>query len=541
MQPDDVQRAPREAGWQEREMGAVGISQLEVVHPAATKKKSKKHILTISLIVVLGLAGHGCAYLGWQPPQENVYRNERQTVQQQKEESECQLTRQSAADGLFDKEAVAVIEWKTYLDAGKIIGRVLSASPFVVDVYDIKYAHDIDIPISQRQVRIHGDLLVKVEVLGEVSKLRFNDLIEAKTHFTYYSAEKGKDGEHGSPALNIVVYEIKKIAESPIYSHSDVSSSYYVNRSGTLIKYVPERSNSNGLFIIFNDGKLFYRNNRGDILSGHSLPDQELNALLRGFSQVNFDKIRSAETFMRYRPSITLICSRFQHVLIEGNKESLKPLIDTLNSIIVAIEVNFDYALTYKEARKLDIQEWPFKEMKLTQWKELREEALREYRKTGNVKEGSVIYTKLPQSLWDQLPPAFAVPNENNDLYFIEEGRLYRVTKAQCMAGSSLCKVGTFYALSVGLVREYEDSSPKNRGIRLWPNNSTVRLLETSPEGKIEIMMGGERQERVHIIIERDEYLALQDFYDNMWNNIFIQDGYIFNGIHFKKIDKTRF
>jgi hypothetical protein len=203
---------------------------------------------------------------------------------------------------------------------GQIIARVLSVKPFVVEVLDMEplpsYSFD--------HLGIDEDLFISQSEAVTLQSLQFGDIISGDIYeFIYASYEL---------AIGKAIKDINKL-EKPIRYFND-SINAFANRSGTLIRYVPVTTNSNEFLLIFNDRKMYYRNNSNITYSDKELTEAQFQDLLKLFSSTNFDAKRSDFSVSRYQPSVSLACERYQPVSLERSSSQLRIITESLDSII---------------------------------------------------------------------------------------------------------------------------------------------------------------------------------------------------------------
>lgn len=423
------------------------------------------------------------------------------------EQTGCDLARQSSESRVFDDNAVRIAGDRGLEGTeGTIIARVLSTSPFIVEVYDIDpfpgYVFDW-LGIQD------GYALAKDEVT-RVEALQFGDLIKADFFQYLYDA--------GELAIGTGLTDVQKIDGTPTYFKEDVRSEPFVNRSGTLIRYIAQDGRR---LILFNDGRMYYRSIlESSVISRQSLSKDEMDALLTVFGDSGFDKLGGENLYMS-NPSVTLLCSRFQQVPIAGNETSLKPVLDVVETIVAELEMQFEYKISYEERKEITIRPWPFEEVAIGALSGLHDEALAHYRATGRVDEDHIVYTELHQEFLDQVPKR--LPPVTSLVYFTENGKLYSVSLGECLPDAPVCKENTFYVLAAREIKE-PAGDVLGPGIKLWPKTSPLDLSKIPPGG---------------MVLDTAEYEAIRIFYDlatgDKW---FIQNGYLFEQVKIEKIER---
>ncbi len=426
-------------------------------------------------------------------------------------QTDCDLARQSPESRVFDDKAVRIAGDGRYEGTeGTIIARVLNTSPFIAEVYDVDpfpgYVFDW-LGIQD------GYALAKDEVT-RVEALQFGDLIEADFFQYLYDA--------GELAIGTGLTDIHRIDGAPTYFKEDVSFEPFVNRSGTLIRYI---SMDGRRLLLFKDGSMYYRSIlESFVISRQSLSKDEIDALLTVFGDSGFDKLGGENLYMS-NPSVTLLCSRFQQVPIAGNETSLKPVLDALETIVAELEMQFEYKISYEERKEITIRPWPFEEVAIDALSRLHDEALAHYRATGRVDEEHIVYTELSQEFLDQVPKP--LPAVINLVYFTENGKLYGVSLGECLPDAPVCKENTFYVLAAREIVEPAGDA-LGPGIKLWPKNSSLDLSKIAPGG---------------MVLDTAEYKANRIFYDTFFQLVsgdkwFIQNGYLFEQVKVEKIER---
>ena len=195
-----------------------------------------------------------------------------------------------------------------------------------------------------------------VPIAIALSSIKFNSLVQASFLFT----ASDDDLTNGKFCLN----KLASLSETPRYFHPVETAPpgqnmIYPNRSGILIKY--QRTPVEFL-IVYNDGVTVYQNNLFRKFSRLKLNDSELQNLLRGFEEADFNALpHDNPRFDRPEArSVTLICSRYQRVLIDSHKTQLATILDELERIVARINAGTHYVLSYRTAKKLAITPWPF-------------------------------------------------------------------------------------------------------------------------------------------------------------------------------------
>jgi len=361
---------------------------------------------------------------------------------------------------------------------GEVIARVLNTNPFIVEVLDSKpypsYVFD--------GLGIQEGLFVSQSEKDKIQSLKFNDIISGNLYgFTYASVEL---------AFGTAIKDIKKIDGQINYFSG--SPNPFANRSGTLIRYTPTTTNSNGFILIFNDRKVFYRDNNNNIFADKQLTEKELEDLLQLFSQTKFNNIASDFSVSRYSPSLSLICNRYQPISLDKNSSDIKPITDKLDSIIDSYRSEATRKLTYN--KKYIIKNW-------------------EYESIVPLDEANKItFRQENKARLSQMKPSESLKKEVDEFntYYRYKGKIYSVYFGSCVDGSA----GTWGCFGAEELRT-EVSGGKH--YKTWPQELSVKLKDVSTSGTK---------------IPKDEYLAHKDFYDTLltWqdNLLFLEGDYLY-------------
>jgi len=361
---------------------------------------------------------------------------------------------------------------------GEIIARVLNTEPFIVEVLDSKpypsYIFD--------GLGIQEGLFVSQSEKGKIQSLKFNDVISGNHYgFTYASDEL---------AFGTAIKDIKKIDGQINYFSG--SPSPFANRSGTLIRYTPTTTNSNGFILIFNDRKVFYRDNNNNIFADKQLTEKELEDLLQLFSQTKFNDIASNFSVSRYFPSLSLICNRYQPISLNQNSSNLKLITDKLDSIIDSYRSEATRKLTYN--KKYIIKSW-------------------EYESIVPLDEANKItFRQENKARLSQLKPPESLKKEVDEFntYYLYKGKIYGVSFGSCIDGSA----GTWGCFGS---KELKTEVNGGRHYKIWPQELSIKLKNVGTSGTT---------------ISKENYLAHKDFYDTLltWNDglLFLEGDYLY-------------
>lgn len=361
---------------------------------------------------------------------------------------------------------------------GEVIARVLNTDPFIVEVLDSKPypSHVFD------GLGIQEGLFVSQSEKDKIQSLKFNDIISANLYgFTYASVEL---------AFGTVLKDIKKIEGQVNYFTS--APNPFANQNGTLIRYTPTTTNSNGFILIFNDRRVFYRDNNNNVFTDKQLTELELDDLLKLFSQAEFNNIGSDFSVSRYSPSLSLICNRYQPISLDKNTSQIKSITDKLDSIINSYQSQAIQKLTYN------------KRYAIKDWEHVSIVPLDEANKTTFRQEN--------KARLSQIKPSESLKKEAEDFntYYRYKGKIYSVYFGSCVDGSA----GTWGCFGA---EELKTEVSGGGRYKIWPSELSVQLKNVSANGAV---------------IPKEDYLAHKDFYDTLltWNDnlLFLEGDYLY-------------
>lgn len=294
---------------------------MNTVPPENFSEPKKRMNYKIIIISVLVLVATGYVFYKYSQSDKDAALPPGNKEQTSATKTDCSLSGQMAQGKILGRTETKFTNLPSDAEkGGKIIARVLNAEPFIVEVIDSKphpsYVFD--------GLGIQEGLFVSQSEKDKIQSLKFNDIISGNLYgFTYASVEL---------AFGTAIKDIKKIDGQIDYFNG--SPNLFANRSGTLIRYTPTTTNSNGFVLIFNDRKVFYRDNNNNIFTDKQLTEKELDDLLKLFSQTKFNDISSDFSVSRYFPSLSLICNRYQPISLNQNESNLKLITNKLDSII---------------------------------------------------------------------------------------------------------------------------------------------------------------------------------------------------------------
>lgn len=446
--------------------------------PVAKKRLNPKLITTLAVVGLLVLSTIGYTFYRYsQTQKDTAFFNNQEQVATTK--SVCSSSGQSVQGKILGGIETKFTNLPSDAEkGGEIIARVLNTEPFIVEILDSKpfpsYIFD--------GLGIQEGLFVSQSEKSKIPSLKFNDTISANLYgFTYASVEL---------AFGTALKDIKKIEGQVNYFSN--SPNPFAKQNGTLIRYTPTTTNSNGFMLIFNDRKVFYRDNNNNIFPDKQLTEQELRDLLKLFSRAGFNDIGSDFSVSRHSPSLSLICNRYQPISLDKNVSQVKPITDKLDSIINNYRSQATQKLTYN--KRYTVKDW-------------------EYESIIPLDEANKItFRQENKARFSQIKPSESLKKEVDDFntYYRYKGKIYGVYFGSCVDGSA----GTWGCFGA---EELKMEVSGGRHYKIWPSELSVKLKNVSTKG---------------IIIPKEDYLAHKDFYDTLltWNNnlLFLEGDYLY-------------
>lgn len=444
------------------------------------RKRMNSKIIIISVLTGLVLlVATGYAFYRYSQSDKNANLSPNNQEQVSATKTACSLSGQMAQGKILGGTETKFTNLPSDTEkSGEIIARVLNTDPFIVEVLDSKpypsYVFD--------GLGIQEGLFISQSEKDKIQSLKFNDIISGNLYgFTYASVEL---------AFGTAIRDIKKIDGQ--ISYFSGSPNPFANRSGTLIRYTPTTTNSNGFILIFNDKKVFYRDNNNNIFADKQLTEKELEDLLALFSQTKFNDIASDFSVSRYSPSLSLICNRYQLIPLNQNSSNLKPITDKLNSIIDSYRSEATRKLTYN--KKYTIKNW-------------------EYDSIVPLDEANKItFRQENKTRLSQMKPSESLKKEVDEFntYYRYKEKIYSVYFGSCVDGSA----GTWGCFGA---EELKTEVSGGRHYKIFPQELSVKLKDVSA--------GGTK-------VSKEEYLAHKDFYDTLltWqdNLLFLEGDYLY-------------
>lgn len=453
-----------------------------IVSSPQPTQSHKKLVLIILAFVFLIIACSVGVYAFLSSKQDRVSLT-KLPQQQETDLNGCTLAKQSATGSVikpietkFNTSTQAI---DTYPDKKqKLTARVLNVAPFIIEVYDIQPSPDYIFDAYG----VQEDMFVDISEKNKLSQLKFNDIITADLYgFTYASVEL---------AFSSAIKNIQKVNKI-----NSTSRNPFANRSGTLIRYAPSNTNSNGFLLIFNDGKVFYRDNNNNTFTDKTLTSSEFNQILKSFSSANFDKISTDYEVSLSNPSLLLICNRYQKVSLTANATNLKPVLTELDKVLESYSSNAKHKLTYN--KRFIIKDW-------------------EYASIVPLDQSDVVTFKQQnkERLSKMKPSAELLKEvEEFDTYYRYNGKIYGIYFGNCVDGTT----GTWACFGA---EELKNQTTGGKRYNLWPTELSVKLKDASPDG---------------ISISSEEYKSHKDFYDKLltWddNLLFLESNYLYQRI----------
>ncbi|MFY9728237.1 MAG: hypothetical protein WAJ87_22270 [Bryobacteraceae bacterium] len=374
--------------------------------------------------------------------------------------------------------------------AARMIARVVGVHPVVFEILDDERRQPGASDTCQ-MLRIYS---VDARLRSVLLELRFGDLVEA----TLAAMEGG--------ISRMILSKVERIHGEPAYFHERPADGGCSNRVGTLVAY---RKHSGETLIVRKDGSIYYNDARSSVFDRHRLEQEDLARLMQSFQSAGFDGFPSSLPPIdntQGRPSITLVCARYQRVLIPGRESLLAPVLAALEEVKTKALSGSYYLLRYNERREITFLDWPFSKLPLDQIESMKRTAYSqeaEARASGRTvpKTSEGIHQELPAEYLAKLPGVWylgaSVRDPNRDVYVRQESKIFRVVK-QCP--SENC--GTFGSLIVvelktpdSLLSAIPASGAADDSVSytrlsgaiygmLWPPGTGIGLHEVPPEGQ---------------------------------------------------------
>ncbi|HVP46351.1 MAG TPA: hypothetical protein VMT32_07205 [Bryobacteraceae bacterium] len=350
----------------------------------------------------------------------------------------------------------------------ELTARVVSSRPLVLDVLD---GSGPEGDLTRNSCGLLVIALVDAKLRTVLSQLVFNQMVRARLLY----------GGNAEFPHEFILSDL----ETNLGARNNTGA---IDRSGLLISYrgLVEYVN------VYNDGGIYYQDPMSNGYGTQKLSRDEMAQLLKTFADNAFDTLPSGPPPMNIatdRYSLTLICSRFQHVSLSGIEAKLAPLLSRLEDLKVRATAKTFYLLLYKDMIKQTALPWPFPQVPLTQLVPGR---------TRGIKESEALKASVPEDFLSRLPLAYRTQSDpNGSVYCTDAGKMYGVTKPQC--GLSRPHCNTFGDLTAFEIQHAEDlvarihEDPKNpsAGTTLasaagvfWPTDVSIKLSQVGREGQ---------------------------------------------------------
>jgi len=384
----------------------------------------------------------------------------------------------------------------------KVIARVLGVHPPVFQILDV----DREALVNTCEVmRIYS---VDARLRTVLPGLRFGDLTSATLRMAR------------GIVVPLVLFELEKVQGEPVFFHKSAGDSVCSSGAPPLVVY---RKHVQDTLIVRKDGSIYYRDKFSNVFDRQSLGQEDLARLMRSFAGVGFSGFASSLPPIddgQFRPSVTLICTRHQRVVIPGREVPLHLVLAALDEVKAKALSGSFYRLKYDEKRPITFLDWPFPNLPLRQAEDIRKAAWSEEYKAresgGHATEAAAVFEDLPAGFVAKLPgsrfPPPSVADPNRDTFIREGSKLFRV-EAWCSLGRANCRTfdglieremiaadaflaalppngpaGQFPGQIVSAWQPSDEEPPDTRlsdatfGL-LWPANAPVRLDQVPPEG----------------------------------------------------------
>ncbi|MGA8579833.1 MAG: hypothetical protein WB579_14190, partial [Bryobacteraceae bacterium] len=294
--------------------------------------------------------------------------------------------------------------------AARMIARVVGVHPVVFEILDDERRQPGASDTCQ-MLRIYS---VDARLRSVLLELRFGDLVEA----TLAAMEGG--------ISRMILSKVERIHGEPAYFHERPADGGCSNRVGTLVAY---RKHSGETLIVRKDGSIYYNDARSSVFDRHRLEQEDLARLMQSFQSAGFDGFPSSLPPIdntQGRPSITLVCARYQRVLIPGRESLLAPVLAALEEVKTKALSGSYYLLRYNERREITFLDWPFSKLPLDQIESMKRTAYSqeaEARASGRTvpKTSEGIHQELPAEYLAKLPGVWylgaSVRDPNRDVY----------------------------------------------------------------------------------------------------------------------------
>ena len=206
---------------------------------------------------------------------------------------------------------------------------------------------------------------------------------------------------------------------------------------------------------VYNDGTLFYMDYYFNTFRMEKLSPDEMAQLFKAFADSSFNSLASSPPPAGKvdSHSVTLACSRYQRVPASGLESRLAPVMKQFDLLKARATEHAYYLLMTSGRRKLTILDWPFRQVRLSDIANKRNE---------NVNHPAALQDTVPADFMAKLPQQKVItgpidPDEDPPdryVYVRDEDRLYRVGRNACWGATPHCtKFQDLWAYLVEQVR----------------------------------------------------------------------------------------
>jgi hypothetical protein len=428
---------------------------------------------------------------------------------------DCAVSGQKPATAAFDASQIEFVANPTPpFDENRtirirVIARVLQPAPLILEGLDSRFETlDRNMRVVDTGSRAADDssgcLLVEppppVDLASKavVRALRLNDIVTADVILN-------RDPQFPEALLGATptLTNVRKAAAPVPFFHAGRVKPECADRSGRLVEYLGAEDGE--LTIVYNDGVIYHRNGAYLTFTRERLSPTELSDLLHAFRDANFDAMPTTfpQRQSANRPSLALIAARYQRVALRDSDARLDPLLKRIDALADRATSHAHYLLKSAPGESIVVTPWANADVDLARL----------------VDTGIRLSDKAPDAWRRPVPPdlLLSLPAETNTadqgdsdpnrvVYFLQAGRLYRVTRPYFCADVRAC---TFRELSAAEVTEplfgtcepgttncqtsiYSDGrrehTRRDPGLtaisgRLWPQSMGVKLRDVPPNG----------------------------------------------------------
>ncbi len=273
------------------------------------------------------------------------------------------------------------------------VARIVSLRPLIVEMLDFS---------GDQAVQAHSCQIMRIfsadaRMRPVLERLRFNDVVKGELVLSEAGLAK------------FLLTNLQKVQGAPAYFHEREKANCD-DRTGTLIDYQTPRER----LVLYNDLTISYRDSRdftGKVWDRQKLETEALNRLMQSFGDVKFNAFPSRKfTEERANESaITLVCARYQKVMLDGPEAALAPVLRSLNDMRGVALANTSYLLSYKEKREIAFLDWPLPELPPDQAETLKpyassDEEQAEFSNRPIDSRFRAFEQRLPQNFLDKIP-----------------------------------------------------------------------------------------------------------------------------------------